>query len=354
MTLPRGGVLNILVSSALGAGLLADPVAEAIDVRGDPACLTEEAVERDVRAWLDGRSLRGLRFTVFEEPGAFGFQVWEGQRQVATRRFEQRPDTCEKLRKVVSLAVALTADPRAGTPLRIQLTDPRSPPDPAALRGPPAPVPSTSDTPPQAPPAATEPPPPLREPRPRALLVGGFQITGTSSPAPGFGAGATLDWHLRRLGTNATVDLAYAPPFELTPEEPGVSAHAQQVTASASLRGCAGDQLGRRWLLRGCLGWGGGVVVSQGVDIMRSRRTTAPWVVSTAGLRAFLALTRSTLLGFGAELVGAVVRPTLKTTDPTGAISARRETPPVGVNVHIGLSWGRNPWGPDRNSEPRT
>src|SRR5262249_15233789 len=135
--LAASGLLGILLTATpANADEETRALADALTIQGDGRCLERESLGAQVAKWL-GRSAIDARVAIMvteeEEPApALSFVVQRDGETVAIRRFERPPTSCDDVRAVAALAIALAIDATV-----LSKASSASPPPPPPPPGPP-------------------------------------------------------------------------------------------------------------------------------------------------------------------------------------------------------------------------
>ena len=316
----RQGVLGVLTAAcasfALAAAAQDRPVAEAITVSGNDACLDHEALAPAAAQWL-GRGAVDLRVCVLVDVAGGGdaadvVAIRDGS-PVAVRHFEPLPPSCDDRRTIVALGVALAIDALLLDALAL---DPRPPP--------------------AAPPAPTPPPPPAPTPNPSSPAIavelageGGVSV-GTLDTVGGIGSatlGLEIDRALRlRVGALASSIAALA--LGAGAVEAGLVLGRVDACLLAPLGSFEVD---------GCVGVLAGAVLAQGRGYAVTHSVTLPWVGLATRVEGALWLAEALAMTLAADGLFALLPARFDALGPEGTASDARTLPVGGVTVALGV-----------------
>jgi hypothetical protein len=288
------------------------PVAEAVTVDGPP-CVEHDALAAALSVSLGRNSLDSrIHILVHNEDAQFvSFAILRDGKVVGERRLGGEGVGCTKLRAVVSLAIATALDATLLQTRELETSPRERPPIARTPSQPPAPSP--------------------RAPRDtlsidaRALLL--VDVLPTAAAGAELGVGyRPSPWFESRVS------------FLATTRE---SIPLGQAGTRANLFAGRGEAC----LLRGavvlralaCAGIAAGTVHAQGYGLAPNYSIGRTWASATAGLGAEARLAPAFGLVLGIDGFVPFVAPRFEVVGPTGAITASRTTPPVGMVAGAGV-----------------
>jgi hypothetical protein len=316
----------ILVGSAARAQAPVDPAAPqrpiAEAVQTDAPCLTREALTAQLASWLGRGSIDArLEIAVVEGERDASFTVKREGSVVGERTLHLASASCDERRAAVGLAIAVAIDATLLATLGITAPEPPRPVD----------TPASPPSRPRALPRAARRPPPKR-PRVHVDVAAEGQVVVAVLPSVAFGVSPAFTLTIADIFDVRVAGLATAD----TRTRIGVG-RAETRLVAGRLDACAGRTAGRV-RFRGCLGVGGGPILTAGSDYPVSHTSSAPWVAAVARFEGRWAFTP--VFGASLALDGYLpaVRPRLDVEGPRRDVLASRDLPPAGFGVALGPS----------------
>ncbi len=300
------------------------PVADAIAVESETACVERSRLAELVQAWL-GRDRLDPRLDVVarEREHAVEFQLRRDGEVRVERTIEPAPRECADRQAALALAIALAIDASV-----LETIVPTPPP----VEPPPSPAP-VATPPPALEPVRTTPAEPAPHRLGVALLVGPMALVEVLDHAA---FGGEIGVELRpiefldvRLGVLAAGGL----PIDLADGE------IAPVLVGGRADACPARSFARERLrLRLCVGIAAAATIARGRDFTSNRQPALPWSAVLAGGEAEVRLASRVGLRAHASLVAPFVRPSFVARDEAGDVVARSDTPAVGAWLGLGLA----------------
>jgi hypothetical protein len=282
------------------------PLTEAVTVEGASRCLEAASLGALVARWLRSDAIDArVSIVVFagDEPSpALSFEVRRDGEVIAVRRFDPPPATCDDIRRVVAIAIALAIE---STVLAAPSTEP---------------------------PATPAPPDSPRHFVPRPSWGVDVAVLAGVLPELAFGLQSHVDVDLSERFALAVGTLTTFPS-----DTPVGSGRADLRLVAAEAAGC--------WIalpgpveLRACGGVAAGGVRVEGEAFAPSLSPLLPWVsvMGHAGIR--LAVLKWLAIEGGLDGFLPILRPNLEVASPNGAIVFSRSFPVGGGVGALGLA----------------
>ena len=299
----------------------ARPLADAIRVEGEAACIESARLAELVEAWLGQDRLDArLDVVAHEREGAVAFQLQRDGEVRVERTIEPAPRECADRQAALGLAIALAID--ASVLESIVPAPPPVEPTPA-----PAPTPAPRTEP------VREASPPVVQRLGVSLLLGPVALFEVLDHAA---FGGEIGVELRpiefmdvRLGLLAAGGLPTAlAGGEIAPVLVGGRADA-----------CPARSFARERLrLRLCLGIAAAAAIARGRDFTANRSPAVPWSAALAGGEAEVKLAARVGLRAHASMVAPFVRPSFVVRDEAGNVVDSSDVPPIGAWIGLGLA----------------
>jgi hypothetical protein len=299
------------------------PLAEAIAVEGEAACLERGRLAEHAEAWLGRDRLDGrLDVVATEREDAVVFQLRRDGEVRVERTIEPAPRECADRQAALGLAIALAIDASV-----LESIVPAPPPV--------EPTPTPAPTP--APPPRNEPvrdaSPPVAQRLGVSLLLGPVALFEVLDHAA---FGGEIGVELRpiefmdvRLGLLAAGGLPTAlAGGEIAPVL--VGGRADACPARSFVR--------ERLRLRLCVGIAAAAAIARGRDFTANRSPAVPWSAALAGGEAEVRLATRVGLRAHASMVAPFVRPSFVVRDEAGNVVDSSDVPPIGAWIGLGLA----------------
>jgi hypothetical protein len=316
-------VVGLLLSLVLHAPAVVDerPLADAVAVDGDAACLERARLAALVGSWL-GRDRLDRRLDVIarEREDALAFELRRDGEVRVERTISPVPADCADRQAALALAISLAIDASV-----LENIVPTPAPTPSPVEPAPTPV--------RAAPAPRATGAPAQHRLRVALLFGPVALLEVLDHAA-FGGELGVELRpLEFLDLRAGALAAGGLPIGLA------GGSIAPVLAGGRADVCPGRSFAReRVRLRVCVGLAAAAASARGRDLPQTRRTTLPWAAVLAGGEAEVALGRGVGLRASASLVAPFVRPSFVALDAANQIAARADTPALGVALALGFS----------------